>query len=141
MNDSSNPSHETPSLQYMFLPSTTDRLPEQRQQFPAANSSLLFIPSYHQNIPQYNPLHIWGAGNTGQYWGRQQHNAYQHRDSPSNISGISHGSVRTPYLQNTSTSQTSWSGRYQQYQQGSSDSSTELPPEMSLNVNQLFRTN
>jgi len=142
VNDSSNPSHETPSLQYMFLPSTTDRLPEQHQQFPAANSSLLFIPSYHQNIPQYNPLHIWGAGNTGQYWGRQQHNAYQHRDSPGNMSGIPHGNVRTPYLQNTtSTSQTSWSGGYQQYQQGSGDSSTELPPEMSMNVNQLFRTN
>jgi len=149
VNDSSNPSREAPSFmgqQYMFLP-TTDRLPEQNQRFPTANPSLLFIPSYHQNIPQYNPLHMWGTGNTGQYWGRQQQqqqqrDAYQHRDDPSTMSGITHGNVRTPYLQSTtSTSQGSWSGGYQQYQQGSSNSSTELPPELSMNVNQLFRTN
>ncbi|XP_065886181.1 histone acetyltransferase KAT6B-like [Dysidea avara] len=143
VNDTSNASRETPPFmgQYMFLPSTTDRLPEQNRQFPGANPSLLFIPSYHQNIPQYNSMHMWGTGNTGQYWSsqQQQRDAYQHRDSPSNMPGIPHGNVQTPYLQNTtSTSQTSWSGGYPQYQQGTSDSSTNLPP---MNVNQLFRSN
>jgi len=146
MSEASNPLHETPQFmgqQYMFLPSTTNRLPEQNQRFPAVNPSLLFIPSYPQNIPQYNPMHMWGTSNTGQYWGNQQHDVYQHRESPSSMSGNPRGSVHTPFLQNTtSTSQSSWSGGYPQYQQGTSDSSsTDLAPELSMNVNQLYRTN
>lgn len=160
------PNNSTPDMSfvrqpYMFMPSNTEgpNRPPQSQGYSTNPLMPVFIPGYsHQNVPRFGPVHpMWN--NSTHRWGNQQHAASVLYPNTSgqriihNMSGISprnlNASPQMCLLPENATSMSgghmSWPvGSYSmpQYQRGqeSSNPPGSIPPELSLNVNQLFHT-
>ena len=157
--NNSNPDMSYVRQPYIFMPSRTEGFERtsQSQGFPTnPMMSAMFLPSYpHQSVSRFTPLHsMWS--NPGQHWGAQQHPAPVLYSSTSgqrivhNMSRIPSGNLNTsPQMRLLPENTTSlpnrmpWPvGSYSmpQYQhtQESSNPSGGVPPELSLNVNQLY---
>ena len=144
--------------QYMFMPSRTEGYERTSQSQFTTNPLMqaMFIPGYSQNVSRFPPVHPMWSNSLRQHWGTQQHTAQVLYPSTSgqriihNISRIPSGNLNTsPQMhlrpENTSSlpSHMSWAvGNYSmpQYQRGQeSNNPSSVPPDLPLNVNQLFR--
>ena len=154
----SNPDMSFVRQQYMFMTSRTEAAERtsQTQGFPTnPMMPAVFLPSYsHQNISRFTQLHsMWS--NPGQHWGAQQHAApvlYPNTSGQRiihNMTRIPAGNLNTStqmhLLPENTTSRMPWPvgnysmPQYQHRQESSSNSSGSVPPELSMNVNQLYR--
>ena len=141
---------------YMFMPSRTEGFERTSQSQPFPTNPLMpamFIPNYSpQSVSRFSQLHMWN-NNRGQHWGTQQHTAsifYSGQRVVHNMPRISSGSLNTspqihplPQTVTSLSNHMAWPvGNYSmpQYQHGqeSNNPSSSVPPELPLNVNQLF---
>ena len=144
---------------YMYMPSRTEgyERTSQSQGFPSNPLMPMFLHSYsHPSVSRFAPLPSMWNSNRGQPWGGQQHATPALYPNTSgqriihNMPRIPSGNLNTSQIHvlpdNTTSlsSHTPWPmsnfsiPQYQQHGQESSNTSGTVPPELPMNVNQMY---